>query len=282
MSGDSIDFEADSAAAIGDLLGAECDAWRKRQCVDRKWFKTWFKRISSKNLRGNASKVRLRFVRKGASYFGRASFSILVSPLSSADSMLQHLTLVVCQKQKLDAEVELEECEVESVSACREGSGGEPAFLVHWAGGVEEWQAGATTWQPLDPVTVTVLAVWEKQSERESIMQGLQSASLIERSSLQARLVALPQQGSSGVVGSWIEGTIRGHKSKCKILEFQAPSSFKVEFEQWKVGESDPDDGQYDLLNAEFDWNFTDAPPRQLEGCSAVSERGRVARRTRQ
>ena len=84
MSGDSIDFEADSAAAIGDSLGAECDAWRKRQCVDREWFK----RISSKNLRGNASRVRLRFVRKGASYFGRASFSILVSPLSNADSIL--------------------------------------------------------------------------------------------------------------------------------------------------------------------------------------------------
>ena len=276
MSGDSIDFEADSAVAIGDLLGAESDAWCKRQCVD----KDWSKHICPKNIRGNASKVRLRFIKKGAAWQGRASFSILVSPLSSADSMLQHLTLVVCQKQKLDAEVELEECEVESVSACREGSEGEPEFLVHWAGGVEKWQAEATTWQSLDPATV--LAVWEKQSERESIMQGLQSASLIERSSLQARLVALPQQGSSGVVGSWIEGTIRGHKSKCKILEFQAPSSFKVEFEQWKVGESDPDDGQYDLLNAEFDWNFTDAPPRQLEGCSAVSERGRVARRTRQ
>ena len=84
MLGGSIDFEADSVATTGDLLGAECDAWRKRQCVDR----DCVKRITSKNLRGNASKVRLRFVRKGASYSGRASFSILVSPLSIADSVL--------------------------------------------------------------------------------------------------------------------------------------------------------------------------------------------------
>ena len=185
----------------------------------------------------------------------------------------------LCQKQKLDAEVELEEWEVEWVSACREGSEGEPEFLVHWAGGVEKWQAEAATWQSLNPVTV--LAVWEKQSERESIMQGLQSASLVERNSLQARLAALPQQGSSGVVGSWLEAIVRGHKSKCKILEFQAPSSFKVEFEQWKIGENDPDDGVYDLLNAEISWKLTDPPPRQLAVSSAVSTRGRVATRNR-
>ena len=47
----------------------------------------------------------------------------------------------LCQKQKLDAEVELGECEVESVSACRKGSEGEPEFLVHWAGGVDKGQA---------------------------------------------------------------------------------------------------------------------------------------------
>ena len=114
---------------------------------------------------------------------------------------------------------------------------------MHWSGGVEEWQAEAATWQSLDRYPVTVLAVWEKQSERESIMQGLQGASLVERNSLQARLAALPQQGTSGVVGSWIEAIIRGHKSKCKILEFEDTShKFKVEFEQWKIGESDPDD----------------------------------------
>ena len=83
MMGGSIDFEADCATAIGDLLGAECDAWRKRQCVDRDWIKL----ITRKNFRGNASKVRLRFVRQGASYSGRASFSILVSPLSTVDSV---------------------------------------------------------------------------------------------------------------------------------------------------------------------------------------------------
>ena len=185
----------------------------------------------------------------------------------------------LCQKQKLDAEVELEECEVESVSACREGSEGEPEFLVHWAGGVEKWQAEATTWQSLDPVTV--LAVWEKQSERESIMQGLQSAAAVERDSLQARLEALPRQGSSGVVGAWIDASTRGHKSKAKILDFQ-DSRFKIEFEQFKLGEHDPDDGVYDLLNAEISWNFTDPPPRQLVDSPAVSERGRVARRNRQ
>ena len=75
MMGGSIDFEADCATAIGDLLGAECDAWRKRQCVDRDWCKS----ICTKNLRGNASKVRLRFVKRGGAWQGRASFSILVS-----------------------------------------------------------------------------------------------------------------------------------------------------------------------------------------------------------
>ena len=35
---------------------------------------------------------------------------------------------------------------------------------------------------------------------------------------------------------------------KAKILDFQ-DSRFKVEFEQWKIGENDPDDGVYDLLN---------------------------------
>ena len=54
MLGDTLDFEADSAAAIGDLLDAECDAWHKRQCVD----KDWFKFICSKNLRGMLSRMR--------------------------------------------------------------------------------------------------------------------------------------------------------------------------------------------------------------------------------
>ena len=135
------------------------------------------------------------------------------------------------------------------MSACREGSEGEPEFLVHWAGGVEQWGAEATTWQSLDPVAV--LAVWEKQSEREGIMQELQNVAAVERDSLHARLEALPQQGSSGVVGAWIHASIRGHKSKAKVLDFQ-DSRFKVEFEQWKIGENDPDDGVYGLSNAKI------------------------------
>ena len=75
MTNDGVDFEADSPAAIGRLLGAENDAWRKRQCVD----KDWWKHICLKNFRGNACKTRLRFARKGgADWRGRASFAILV------------------------------------------------------------------------------------------------------------------------------------------------------------------------------------------------------------
>ena len=70
-----VDFEVESAVDMGDLLGAEPDAWHTRQCVDKKWWK----RICLTNLRGNSSKVKLRFVRKGAHYYGRAVFSILVS-----------------------------------------------------------------------------------------------------------------------------------------------------------------------------------------------------------
>ena len=41
MTSDGVDFEADSPAAIGELLGAGCDSWRKRQCVDRDWCKRY-------------------------------------------------------------------------------------------------------------------------------------------------------------------------------------------------------------------------------------------------
>ena len=85
----------------------------------------------------------------------------------------------------------------------------------------------ATTWQALE--ADKVLAVWEKQGERESIM--FEGPSAINRDAL---LAALPQPGSSGVVGCWIDAVIRGHKSKAKILDFQ-DSRFKVEFEQWKA-----------------------------------------------
>ena len=39
MTNGGVDFEADRPAAIGQLLDAENDAWRKRQCVDKGWWK---------------------------------------------------------------------------------------------------------------------------------------------------------------------------------------------------------------------------------------------------
>ena len=82
------------------------------------------------------------------------------------------LILIVCsflQKEKLDAEVtqETQECEIDWISACREGADGEAEFCVHWSGGVDKWKGDATTWQALE--ADKVLAVWEKQGERESI-----------------------------------------------------------------------------------------------------------------
>ena len=188
------------------------------------------------------------------------------------------LILIVCsflQKEKLDAEVtqETQNYEIDWISACRELGGGEAEFCVHWSGGVDKWKGDATTWQALE--ADKVLAVWEKQGERESIM--LEGPSAINRD---ARLAALPQPGSGGVVGCWIDAVIRGHKSKAKIVDFQ-DSRFKIEFEQFKAGEHDPDDGVYDLLKAQFRWNFTDPPPRQLAVSPAVSTRGRVATRNR-
>jgi hypothetical protein len=73
-----VDFEVESAVDMGDLLGAESDAWPKRQYVDQMWWKL----VCCTNLRGSSSKVKLRFVRKGAHYCGRVVFSILVSRLS--------------------------------------------------------------------------------------------------------------------------------------------------------------------------------------------------------
>ena len=166
------------------------------------------------------------------------------------------------------------ECEIDWISACREGTDGEAEFRVHWSGGIGKWGGDATSWQVLE--SATVLAVWEKQGERESIM--LEGSSAINRD---ARLAALPQPGSSGVVGCWIDAVIRGHKSKAKIVDF-LDSRFKIVFEPFKAGEHDPDDGVYDLLKAQVPWNFTDPPPRQLAVSSAESTQGRVARRTRQ
>ena len=81
MANDAVEFEAESVVMMGGLLDSEGDAWCKRQCVD----KTWWKFICSKNVRGCKSKVRLRFVCKAGAYFGRAVFSILVGLSLSAD-----------------------------------------------------------------------------------------------------------------------------------------------------------------------------------------------------
>lgn len=71
----NIEFEAESAAEMGVLLYAEGESWCKRQCVDKSWWK-W---ICQKNLRGNASKIKLRFLLRSDAYVGRLIFSVLVS-----------------------------------------------------------------------------------------------------------------------------------------------------------------------------------------------------------
>jgi hypothetical protein len=71
----------------------------------------------------------------------------------------------------------------------------------------------------------------------------------------------------------------RGQRSKAKVVEFVG-RQFKLEFEQFKVGQSDPDDGVYDLLNAELAWNFTHAPGSRTAIANAELQ-ARVARRPR-
>lgn len=165
------------------------------------------------------------------------------------------------------------------MSGARKCEGGEVEWLVHWAGGVERWKSDATSWQQLD--RQTVLAVWESESEREDIQDKLVSASATEVTDLQNQLSALPQQGSSGIVGRWVQARIRGHWSNAEITDFSNSSSFfRLKFEQLVLGQADPDDGEYDLLNAEVDWCFTEAPPRHSQLIdSLVGER--EARRTR-
>ena len=127
-------------------------------------------------------------------------------------------------------------------------------------------------------IASTVLAVWEKHDLREDIMRQLQQ-NADGLAGLQDQLAALPEQGSSGVVGRWISAAIRGQRSKGKIIGFVAPM-FTVEFEQFKQGQSDPDDGAFDLLNAEVEWCLTEAPPRHSQLIDSLVEE-RVARRTR-
>jgi hypothetical protein len=163
------------------------------------------------------------------------------------------------------------------VSACRKGNDHQPEFLVHWSGGTDKWGTEAATWQSMD--ASTVLAVWEKHDLREDIMRQLQHATGLQDQLLCTKLAALPKQGSSGVVGRWINATIRGQRSKAKVVEFVG-RQFKLEFEQFKVGQSDPDDGVYDLLNAELAWNFTHAPGSRTAIANAELQ-ARVARRPR-
>jgi hypothetical protein len=51
---------------------------------------------------------------------------------------------------------------------------------------------------------------------------------------------------------------------------------FKLQFEQFKGGQADSDDGEFDLLDAEVEWNFISSlDPRHA---SSPNEQARVAR----
>jgi hypothetical protein len=76
MDGDVVDFECATVDAMSYLLGSS--AWERSQCIDKDWWVC----VRTVNLRGNKSKVRLRFVKRGCKYFGRAVFSVLVSALA--------------------------------------------------------------------------------------------------------------------------------------------------------------------------------------------------------
>lgn len=184
------------------------------------------------------------------------------------------------QKQQLDLDGNPPPTtyEIERVSGARQGADGKPEFCVHWAGGERAWGNAATTWESIPHDTV--LAVWEKLAARKATSIELESASGSERAALHTQLASLPQEGSSGVVDSWINATIRGKKSKAQVVEYLGPPSkkFKIKFEEFKQGQSDPDDGQYDLLRAEIEWEFASAPPSV---CPVQIARARVARRNR-
>lgn len=186
------------------------------------------------------------------------------------------------QKQQLDLDGNPPPTtyEIERVSGARQGADGKPEFCVHWAGGERAWGNAATTWESIPHDTV--LAVWEKLAARKATSIELESASGSERAALHNQLASLPQEGSSGVVEAWISAKIRRHSSKAQITEYMGPPShhFKLQFEQFHVGQADPDDGTYDLLGAEVDWQFASAP--QSSSSSIESTRARVARRNRQ
>ena len=58
---------------------------------------------------------------------------------------------------------------------------------------------------------------------------------------------------------------IRGKQSRAQVTAHDSESkTFTIKFEQFKVGVNDPDDGDYDLLDAEIAWEFIDAPAKRL------------------
>jgi len=142
------------------------------------------------------------------------------------------------------------------------------------------WGDQATSWQTL-PVE-SVLAVWEKLDERASLREQLdaEQANSAASRAIELQLAELPAIGSSGVVSKWIRAKIRGHWSKAEIKEYMGSPShhFKLKFEEFKQGEADQDDGVYDLLGADFEWQLSSAPK---PAASIESTQGRVARRSR-
>ena len=277
MGESAIDFEAESVRAMGDLLGAETNAWCTRQCIDKQWWTS----ICMKNIRGNASKIKLRFVRKAGVFTGRATFSVLVTtrtPLIGCHTgtvQTETSFCMVCQKERLDVDgnPEPDECAVDWVSACRVAADGQPEYLVHWTGGIERWGKNASTWQSLD--SAVVLATWE--SELEQLVSS--SSALLH--TLDQLLQAAPLR--QPLVGRWIKAKVRGSWSNAEVIGFNTSSSwFKLQFEQLQTGQADPDDGEYDLLNGEVEWHFTSEPqPLCTSSNLSSSAQERVARRNR-
>jgi len=171
------------------------------------------------------------------------------------------------QKEKRDADGQpasqpVEEFEMDRVSAGRVGGDG-AEFCVHWAGGAAKWGSEASTWETLSPDEV--LGVWERVQERESALHQLSSVEGQEREAVQQKIALLPLPGSSGIISRWMSCKIRGKQSRAQVTAHDSESkTFTIKFEQFKVGVNDPDDGDYDLLDAEIAWEFIDAPAKRL------------------
>ena len=169
-----VDFEADSPAATGQLLGAENDAWRKRQCVD----KDWFKKHLLEELERQRMQDKVAVCSKGIRRGSLARESELLYPGESCERrcVLQLIVRSVRQKEKLTPDGDERVFGIESVSAGREGRDG-AEFLIHRAGGDEAWGDGAATWQSLSKDAV--IGVWERLAAAEG-------ASLREQQELDA------------------------------------------------------------------------------------------------